>query len=336
MIDAGLALESRAAMLHENREYSALAALLEAQDRSVVAGSVRLAFWLADAWRRVGRGTDALRLLADARSAFARAGNVDVTRHRLNLEGMLHFEAGDVSRAEACWRELLARASDAGDADFVARANNNLGVVCTLHLRPQEAVACYERAIAAYRRIGRRRGIAQAHQNLGITFRELGFAAEADHHFLQAIRYAGADGSMDEVARAEQERALLILLTRRDAPLARATARRALRTFESLREPGGAADARRVLGLIELGDGALDEAGAQFDVALRSARELRLPLIEAETLEALAALAERMNDLPRMQQLQHDADAIFRRVGATAWGRRTRARVAYIAAHANR
>src|SRR5688572_2541426 len=163
------ALEQRAALLHEARDYRGLAALLEAQDAATIAASAQLAFWLADAWRRLGRGADALGVLRAAAHEFGRLGNDPLERHRLNLEGMLRFDAGDVARAEENWRELLALASAAHDDDFVARANNNLGVIYTLHGRAEEAIACYERALAAYRRVGRRRGLAQAHQNLGIT-----------------------------------------------------------------------------------------------------------------------------------------------------------------------
>src|SRR5690606_6128620 len=216
MLSDVVPLETRARTLHEERDPAALAMLFDGVDRTSIVTSPSLSFCLADAWRRVGRGTDAIALLQDAEPAFARHGNDVLHRHRLNLEGMLRFDAGDVAAAESCWRSLLAAASEAHDDDFIARANNNLGVIYTLHGRWEEAIASYERAMVAYRSTGRRRGLAQAHQNLGITYRELDFAPKADHHFVQAIRYASADASEDEIARAEQERALLIYMSQRD------------------------------------------------------------------------------------------------------------------------
>ncbi|HEX6309977.1 MAG TPA: tetratricopeptide repeat protein [Longimicrobiales bacterium] len=327
-------LEARARELHEERDPAALALLLAGTDRSVVIASPSFAFWLADAWRRLGRGAEALALLAEAAPAFARYGNDALHRHRLNLEGMLRFDAGEVAAAESSWRALLAAASEAADDDFVARANNNLGVICTLHGRWQEAITCYERALVAYRSIGRRRGLAQAHQNLAITYRELDFAPKADHHFLQAIRYASVDASEDEIARAEQERALLIYIAQHDAALARATAQRALTRFEQLGERGATADTLRVLGIIEIGEGQLERATRLLNSALERARDARLPIVEAETLEALAAVLEQRRDVQLAATLRRDAEHLFGRIGATAWGRRTRSRIARIALRA--
>lgn len=329
--DAGT-LESQARASYQARDYAAVAALLDGAEGGAVTASSVLAFWHADSLRRLGRGGDALELLRAAAPTFARHGNDALHRHRLNLEGMLHFDRGDVAAAEAAWRELLADASLARDDDFIARANNNLGVICTLQERWTEAIACYERASTAYRAVGRIRGLAQTHQNLGITYREIDFAPKSDHHFMQAIRYASADGSEDEVARAEQERALLIYLAQRDAHLARVTAERALARFDALGDRGATADALRVLGMIAIGEGDVVRATRLLQTALERAREAHLSLVEAESLEGLATAVELRGDVGLAAALRRDAASGFAQIGAIAWGARTRARMAYLAA----
>lgn len=324
--DAGT-LESQARTLYQARDHAAVSALLDGADREAVIGSSVLAFWHADSLRRLGRGADALTLLEEAAATFARHGNDVLHRHRLNLEGMLYFDRGDISAAEASWRALLADASIAHDEEFVARANNNLGVICTLQERWQEAIACYERALAAYRALGRRRGLAQTHQNLAITYREIDFAPKSDHHFLQAIRYAAADGSEDEIARAEQERALLIYLTQHDATLARVTAEKALARFDRLGDRGGTADTLRVLGMIAVGEGDVVKATRVLQTALERARDAQLPLVEAEIMEALAATLELRDEAELADALRTDAQRQFAQIGAVAWGARTRTRV---------
>jgi tetratricopeptide (TPR) repeat protein len=259
--------------------------------------------------------------------AARRAGLPRLEEDRLNLDGMLRFETGDVGGAEAVWRDLLDQASRAEQHEFVARANNNLGIVFTLQVRPVEAVTAYERAVAAYRLLGLRRGIAQAHQNLGITYRELGHANEAEEHFDAALRYARDDASEDEIARIEQERALLIYLARRDTRLARATAIRALRRFATLADPVGFGDCLRVLAMIDLGSGDYAAARSHADHALEHARAAGHQLLEAEVLEVLAGvdLAEARED--DAANARERAKIRFEQLGAGAWGSAFRERI---------
>jgi tetratricopeptide (TPR) repeat protein len=322
--------------LHEARDAAALVRLLEPVARADITSQPRIAFYLADSWRRVGRRQEALDLLVEAAPAFDRRGNDALHRLRLNLVGMICFDIGRIADAEHAWRTLLEDASDAGDGEHVARANQNLGAIYTLHVRTEEAIASYERAMAAYRMLGHRRGLAQCHHNLGLTYRELHFGPKADHHFLQAIRYAIAGDSEDEIARAEQERALLIYLERNDAPLARITVRRALDRFTAMAESAGIGEALRVLGLIELGEG-LDEASrGHFRLALRQADATNNRLLEAETLEAVAVLEERDGDTETAHDLRNRAADLFAALGAPEWGRRERERVRRVAARGSR
>lgn len=304
--------------LFARHHWQELDALVGALSREDLRAQPELGYWLADTRRRLGRQTEALELLHDLTPSIKRAGVPRLSLARLNLLGMLRFETGDIPAAEAAWRDLLAEASSERDDEYVARANNNLGIIYTLNGRPTEAIACYERAITSYRQLGLARHIAQSHQNLAITYRDMGHYEEADAHFLSAIRYASDAGSEDEIARAEQERSLLIYLAGRDAPMARATVARALTRFTSLGDPVGHADSLRVLAMVELGEGAIEIAIEHANSALAAARSAHHSLLEAEVMEVLAGAGV------ARQEMQSLADQKFSSVGATEWGRRFR------------
>jgi len=319
-----LSLHSRARGLYEQRHYGELAELLAPMRAELVETAPYLAFYLADAWRRLGRQPDALALVADFTSASKRSGIPRLELDRLNLAGMLHFETGDIERAEQSWRELLDCASQDDSDEFVARANNNLGIIYTLELRVPEAVMSYQRALAAYQQLGSTRGLAQSHQNLAITYREMEDFDEADTHFSEAIRFARLSESEDEVARAEQERGLMIYLRARDALLARVTTRRALSRFSALGDATGVSDATRVLAMIELGEGDVDLATRHGEEALQHARKVGHLLLEAELLEVLAAAARKQRADERAAELESLAERTFEKMHARSWGERLR------------
>ena len=317
-------LYTQARSLYEQRQYAELDALLSPQREQLAEASPYLTFWLADAWRRLGKQPAALELVREMATVARRSGIPRLELDRLNLEGMLHFETGDTVAAEASWRDLLAHADADRNDDFTARANNNLGIIYTLQARTAEAVMSYQRALTAYRMLGARRGLAQSHQNLGITYRELDEFDDADNHFVQASRFARESDSEDELGRAEYERALLIYLSRRDARMARVTAQRARNRFTSLNDPVGVSDATRVLAMIELGEDNLAEARASAYDALAEARRVGHALLEGELLFVLAAAARKADDAERADAIETEARFAFEKARAPAWGERFR------------
>lgn len=317
-------LASRARALYDRRQYAELVELLAPLRAELADTSPYCAFYLADAWRRLARQADALALVEAMAGAARRSGIPRLELDRLNLEGMLYFETGHIARAEQSWRELLAAATTEKNDDFVARANNNLGIIYTLALRVPEAVMSYQRALTAYRALGSTRGLAQSHQNLAITYRELEQYNEADAHFMEAVRFARLSDSPDEVARAEQERGLLIYLRARDAQMARVTTKRALGRFASLGDTNGVYDATRVLAMIELGEGDVAAARQHGEAALQHARSVGHLLLEAELLEVLAAAARKEQQTERAAQLEKQADDAFAKLHARPWGEHLR------------
>lgn len=316
----------QARALDAGRDYAAVVQLLGELPRADLTAEPELGYLLAYARRRLGQSREALGLTVGLARPCRRRGRDRLWRRRLNLEGMLRFDLGQLARARLRWAELAAAAAEADDDSLVATGNNNLGIIATLQGRQDEALACYGRALAAYQRLGDRRGLAQAHQNLAISYRELGFRREAESHFREADSHARADGSEDVVGRTEQERAVDLLFAG-DPELAEATAARALERFERIEDRAGAADAQRVLGVVALRRGHHDEARDRLDAALKGAHAAGAALTEAETLEALALLAIAEGDEDAADTLRHRADTVFQAMGAQSWGHQIRARL---------
>lgn len=307
-------------------EYPSLRALLDVVPEPQLEAEPELAYLGAEVRRRTGETEAAAAWLGRLEGLAARRGNDRLNRRRLNLLGVLHFDRGEVLEAEESWLALLDAATRAGDEEFVARACNNLGVVHTLNLQEEEALAAYARATAAYQRLGYRRGLAQSHHNLGIIYREMGLLERAQGHFHEAAAHARADGRADEVARVDQERALLHLL-QSDPALARATALRAQDRYRELDDRVGMAEAERVVGLALLAQGKVEPARLALESSAAVARETGAALLEAEVLEGLAGVALKEGDRAGARRLRIKAALRFRSMGAAAWGRRARKRV---------
>lgn len=322
----GDALLEQARALNRARDYPALAQLLESAEAHVRTADPELPLLLADVWRRLGRADESLALAHALEPRLRRDGHDRLLRHQQNLLGMLLFEGGEIDAAERTWLALLDDAQRAGDSEWVARATQNLGVVYTLKDRARDAMTCHTRAIAAYQRLGHRRGLAQSHQNLAIAYRDAGYSDQADQHFREAATHARADGSQDELARVEQERALLLLLSG-DVALARSTAQSALRAFTRLGDPNGAAEAWRVLGLAALAVADHDEARAAFTRALEPGGNR---LLHAEVHAALAELERQQGRTAEAEASAAEAARTFGELGASGWGAREQDRIRQI------
>lgn len=329
-------LHYRAGSLFKERRYAEVAEVLGGLHLADLRQDPELGVWLSDAWRRLGRTREALDLVRALADASQDSGIPRLELERLNLEGIVRYEIGDLGGAETSWSILHALSLEAEDHQFVARANNNLGIIFTLQARPLEAVTAYERAVSAYRVTGWQRGIAQAHLNLAITYRDLGHYGDAAEHFEAAVRYATRDGSQDEIARAESEQALLAYSATGDATAARRTIRSAMRSFAGLQDPLGFADAVRVLAMIELSENQLDAAIGHAQHALEHARNAGHRLMQGEALVIFAAAAQEAGDQIAADAASAEAFVLFHELQAPLWGLSFRDRVGALAARASR
>lgn len=292
--------------LAQQREWRALADRLSTLPEDVLLGASELAFLYADACWRVGEAERAVDIASRLEPRVRRLGDRMLGLNVQNVIGMALFQLGRTQEAEDRFATLLEYAVAWKNEEFAARAANNLGVLANVRGRKEEALSCYQRALAAYQRLGYTRGLAQTHHNLGISYHHLGFLREAEAHCRTAIEFATDAESEDVIALAEVEIAS-IRAEAGDGRLAETHAQRALRRYEGLSDPLGRADALRVL------------AGAA-----RARRELDLA---SERLESALAIAEEHSELHLLGEIHRDRAELLRERGDAA-----EARAAYAAA----
>lgn len=285
---------------------------------------VERAFMFADSARRVGGIDDVHELVTQVVTAARAAGPSNLLCDAINLQGIMLLQRGQARAAERAWFELVSIATEADNSQYVARASNNLGVAAILSLRLEEAITSFQRSLGAYLRLGYSRGLAQSHQNLGIVYREMDRFDESRAHFERAISWAYAADSLDDVARAELEIALLLVYSpERDTINARRNAQQALDRFTEIVHPGDVAEALRVMGVITIADAKLGDAEHQLNAALEGARIHNRRLLEAETLTALSAIAA----APKAFALEKQAHDIYAAMDAEPWGDQVRRRM---------
>lgn len=311
-----LALGEARALAGE-RQWRVLAERGAALSQQELLATPELGYHCANAWMHTGGADRALELATLLEPRIAGNGDRRLALQLVNLIGVLLFEAGRTADAEGRWAELLDRASEWKDDNFVARASNNLGVLANLRGDRERALNYYQRALASYQRLGYIRGLAQTHYNLGLTYRELRFADEADTHYDRAIRYGLKAESDDVIALAESDRGLLCVQTG-DPRKGEAFARRARRRFERIGDPVRTAESLRVLAVAARALGRLDDASRLLDDALRSARAHANLLLLAEVQRDRGLLLRDLGDSAGARAALLEAVDDFARLGAQA------------------
>jgi tetratricopeptide (TPR) repeat protein len=271
----------------------------------------------AVACRRVNQTRRALDLAARLETEVRRRADARLTIEVAMLIGAALLESGRLDEAEQRYGEVLALAAEHGNDESTANASNNLGILSNIRGRRDLALTYYQRALASYQRQGSARGLAHTHQNLGISYRDLGFDGEADDHFRRAVDYGELSDTPDVVAMAELERALL-RARGGDPPLAAEMARRARDRFQAIGSPVGVADAERVIALALRADGQEDEALAYLDRALSTARAHDDALLHAEVQRDRGILLRDRGDAAGAREALGDAMAHFEQIGAAA------------------
>lgn len=304
------------------RDWQGLARMAAELPPEQLQAEPELGYLCADSLHRTGSAERALQLATALEPALRRNGDRRLMLRLVNLIGVVLFETGRSDEAEQRFGDLLEEAVTWGDDEFAARASNNLGVISNIRGRKEMALTYYERALAAYQRLGHVRGLAQTYYNLGITYRDLDRPADAEDRYRRATELAEQSQSMDVVALAETERAVLHVRGG-DALLAERWARRALQRFEQLGDPVRRAEAVRVLASSLRARGRLEEARDCLVEAAATAARANL-LLRAEVQRDLGLLLRDLGQLAEARDALLDAAAHFERLGSDADARDAR------------
>ena len=120
---------------------------------------------------RDGDAKGAASLVARAREAARASGDVAAEALTLASAGAIALYRADWAAADAALAEARARLAsiDLHDAEEIARLDHNAGVIALYRGRVDEAVAAFERSLAAKRKIGDRGGMRSCLLNLGLA-----------------------------------------------------------------------------------------------------------------------------------------------------------------------
>ncbi len=247
----------------------------------------------ATAAARLGDFVAAQGLATTALGAFHTRADRDGRMRALNLLGVIGFELGRMSDAEAAFSGALELARELTDTQLQARVSNNLASVNHLQGHAAEALSLYRGALLAYQRLGDRRGAAETCHNLGIAYRHLAAWPDADASAAEALRHAELLG----------EPALLsLVLTGRaelrvelgEFALALQELERAERLAHGSGDEVGRAEVQRIRALAALRAGDTAAAIRDATAAWEVARLHEIVLLQADSA-ALLALAHRQH-----------------------------------------
>jgi non-specific serine/threonine protein kinase len=136
--------------------------------------------------------------------------------HALNLLGYLAIiEEGDYARGATLWKESLALAREAGDADRVGNALSNLGYAEVLRGDYQRAKALCEEALALAQELGSAgmEIVPSALVNLGLSSLGIGEYGRAKTSFAEALAMSQTSGQKPQAIDALEGMASLVAIT---------------------------------------------------------------------------------------------------------------------------
>lgn len=298
----------------ESGAWGDVRALLSAREPEVRLSPELIAL-LGEAYLRTHSPREACGWLQNAAVELRRSGDRVALRKATNLEGVAHFELGELEDAERAFYSAFALGRLDGDDLLLARATNNLALIANIRGRHAEALALYRMAIPSYQRLGQPRGLAETYHNLAITYRDLGDIQPAEDCERRAMEFA-RQASDDRLEAMAQVGLADLQLLGGDAAYAEVAARRGADAFARLGDAQGEANALRLTGVAATALARYDAAEAALERAVALASAQGYALVEAESRRALAELALARGDVRGARAAAGAALEIFERLGS--------------------
>ena len=294
----------------EARYRAAIAAAEAARDSVLLSESLRHAAVLA--YRR-NEGERALALARRSHAAALDSGDAALAARAVNAQAVMALESGELTDARRLFDQALELA--AGDPAIVARIEQNQGIIDNIQGNLEQALAHYERSLAAYEAAGDDAGRALTYHNLGMISADRRQWERAGRYFEESLALAHATGDAHLEGLCLLNRAE-VLIARQQYDAARAGAEAALAIFDRLDAAVDKADAYRMLGVVfrETGRPVLAES------RLGSAREMSAAtgsvLSEAEACRELAQLYRELGRNQEALRLLNASYRLFSRLEA--------------------
>jgi putative nucleotidyltransferase with HDIG domain len=266
---------------------------------------VRLGHSLRQGTQR-DRAAEMLDLALELGEANARP---DIAGRALNGLGALAQEAGDLDAAEGFYLRANALGERAGDRVLTGETEQNLGTIANIRGNLTEALARYERALAALAHAQSPRGHISSLNNLGMLHVDLGRLDDADHFFLRALDLAIEVGDVVRAGVVHINRAELFLV-RGELEWARACCDEGFEIFSRLEDPQRKAEALKFYGVIyrESDKPHLAEIHLRQAIAIAAPSA---PLLEAESQRELARVLRRQGRNREALEALNRAHALF-------------------------
>jgi CHAT domain-containing protein/tetratricopeptide (TPR) repeat protein len=171
-----------------------------AYEPSPETAELRIQLWMNQGWARFRLGDygHAEELLHRAREAARPLSNPLLATEVELRWGPLLTKLGRAAEADVCLRDAARIAVAQGDAYLEAAATGNLGYLLLNTYRYDEAIFWFEKARAAFARLGAKDAVARAVGNLGWCYHRVGDNEIALRNFTEAEAHFRAIGNRNE------------------------------------------------------------------------------------------------------------------------------------------